>query len=74
MASLNINNHVKSSLEFVHRATVVYLRYFGSFLNQRQFKVSTLVCVTEHKLLSFKEEFQKIIYMVIDVKGGRIEK
>ena len=45
MASLNINNHIKSSLEFVHRGTVVFLRYFGPFSNQRPFpSLHTRVC------------------------------
>ena len=45
MASLNINNHAKSSLEFVHRGTVVFLRYFGPFSNQRPFQnLHTWVC------------------------------
>ena len=38
MASLNINNHIKSSLEFVHRGTVVFLRYFGPLSNEKPFK------------------------------------
>ena len=38
MASHNINNNIKSSLEFVHRGTVVFLRYFGPFSNQRPFQ------------------------------------
>ena len=38
MSSLNINNHTKSSLEFVHSGTVVFLRYFGPLLNQRPFQ------------------------------------
>ena len=33
-----MNNHIKSSLEFVHRGTVVFLRYFGIFTNQRPFR------------------------------------
>ena len=45
MAYLNINNHIKSSLEFVHRGTVVFLRYFGPFSNQRPFQsLHTRVC------------------------------
>ena len=45
MTSLNIYNHIKSSLEFVLRGTAVFLRYFGSFSNQRQFQnLHTRVC------------------------------
>ena len=45
MASLNINNHIKSSLEFVHRSTVVFLRYVGLFSNRRPFQsLHTRVC------------------------------
>ena len=39
MAALNINNHIKFSLEFVHRGTIVFLRYFGPFSNQRPFQI-----------------------------------
>ena len=59
MASLNINNHIKSSLQFVHCGTVVLLRYFGSFSNQRSFQASTLVCATEQAFVSNKENTQK---------------
>ena len=38
MVSLNINNLIKSSLDFVHRGTVVFLKYFGPFSNQRPFQ------------------------------------
>ena len=45
MASLNINNHIKPSLEFVHRGTVVLLRYYGPFSNQRPFQsLHTRLC------------------------------
>ena len=45
MGFLNINNHIKSSLEFVHSGTVVFLRYFGPFSNQRPFQsLHTRVC------------------------------
>ena len=45
MTSFNINNHIKSSLKFVHRGMVVFLRYFGLFSNQRPFQsLHTRVC------------------------------
>ena len=59
MASININKHIKSSLEFVHRGTVVFLRYFGPFSNQRLFKASTLVCATEQAFVSNKDHTEK---------------
>ena len=45
VASLNINNHIKFSLNFVHRGTVVFLRDFGPFSNRRPFqRLHTRVC------------------------------
>ena len=45
MASFNINNHIKSSLDFVYCGTVVFLRSFGLFSHKRPFQsLHTRVC------------------------------
>ena len=82
MASLNINNHIKSSLEFVHRGTVVLLMYYDPFSNQRPFQsLHTRVCnrtslclqIPKEHYRTAVDEFQRKLDMVIDVKGGHIE-
>ena len=59
MASLNINNHMKFSLDFIHRNTVVFLRCLAHSRTRDRFKVSTLVCATEQAFVSNKDYTQK---------------
>ena len=80
MASFNTNNHIMSSLEFVHRGTIVFLRCFGPFSNKKPFeRLHNRVFPSEQAFVSNKDhtqtsEFQRRHDMVVGVKGGHIEK
>ena len=83
MASLNINNHIKSSLEFVHRGTVVFLRYLEanacsvahtSVEDLKRSVVRELAKIPQEHYRAAVDEFQRRLDMVIDAKGGHIEK
>ena len=72
MASLNINNHIKSSLEFVHPGTEVLLRYSDPFPNQKPFQSLLTLYATELAFVSKKDHAQKSMGIKSGNEGGHI--